>query len=91
MGIERINMKKTNVEVKLNWIHCWGEGVNVYESAAGNYSATVMGKYYKIYEFSGDDNLCVKNVFKAKARSNKDAFQRAANKLIKFAIIDQLP
>lgn len=82
---------KTKVTVELAWRHCFNdEKPNTYEAVAGSYSATVVGKNYYIYKY-GPKLLDFGEIYTAKARSNKDAFSRATNKLAKLAMSDASP
>ncbi len=82
---KRIKMKQTKVNVKLKWLENNGE----YFTIKGPYMVIVRGKHYeildhKINHFWMEDDIPGHLVYQAKARSNKDAFQRASNKLMKL-------
>lgn len=82
---------KTNTNVKLKWRHCCNdENPNTYELSIGAYSAVVIGKTYSVSRLVTDDMHTIgfnfEEVFKAKSRSNKDAFKRASNKLLKLVL-----
>ena len=71
---------KTSNSVELNWTE---QAHKHYTVFAGKHVAMVCGKSYTIYkECAGTTSA----IFTAKSRSNKDAFQRAGIKLMKFVL-----